>query len=140
MYMHRFGGIYADLDLVPLRRLSEQLPFLGHKTSGPVSMAYVGHMGNDDFEHSIPNAFMASSAPYHPFWMEPLEYVRAHRSDEAYNTQPEGLTGPVALRACVKDWEGKRAKRLDAGEFAEITVLYSRYTHSAGLILHKLIR
>lgn len=112
--MHRFGGIYADLDLVPLRRLSEQLPFLGHKTSGPVSMAYVGHMGNDDFEHSIPNAFMASSAPYHPFWMEPLEYVRAHRSDEAYNTQPEGLTGPVAL--C------------------------SRYTHSAGLILHKLIR
>lgn len=85
MYMHRFGGIYADLDLVPLGRIQDHLPFLSHRTPGPVSMAYVGHMGEDSYEHSIPNAFMASSAPGHPFWFVPLDYVKAHQTDPQYN-------------------------------------------------------
>ena len=121
--MHQFGGIYADLDMIVLRGLPDVLPFLSHRTPGPVSMAYLGHMGQDTHEHSIPNAFMASSAPGHPFWLRPLEYVKAHQMDEEYKRQPEYLTGPVALRACVKEWQGEVLKRLDAGEFAEVAVL-----------------
>ncbi|KIM27192.1 glycosyltransferase family 32 protein [Serendipita vermifera MAFF 305830] len=123
LYMHRFGGIYADLDLVPVGHLPDHLPFLKYRTPGQISMAYLGHMGEDSYEHSIPNAFMASSGLYHPFWLQPLEYVKMHWNDERYNKQPEELTGPVALRACVKEWEKGQQKRQDAGEFAEITVL-----------------
>ena len=123
MYMHRFGGIYADLDVVSLNRMPDHLPFLNHRAPSPVGMGYVGHMGNDEFEHSIPNAFMASSAPDHPFWLRPLEYVRIHQEEEEYLKQPESLTGPIALRACVKEWQREQKEREDAGVFAEMTVL-----------------
>lgn len=106
MYLHRFGGVYADLDLVPLSPLHLHLPKLFDTDSQTVPRAYVGQMGDLEFEHSIPNAFMASS-PGHPFWLEPLEYVREHCDDPEYNLNPESLTGPVALRNRTLDWLAK---------------------------------
>ena len=123
MYMHHFGGVYADLDLVALGPLQDHLPILAHTTPPPVPIVYLGHMGDDNYEHSIPNAFMVSTTPGHPFWLRPLDFVKEHQQDEAYNSQPEGLTGPVALRACVKEWEKERELREGANEFAELRVL-----------------
>lgn len=123
MYMHRFGGVYADLDLVPLQPLADKIPLLRRTTPPPVNIAYLGHMGDDNYEHSIPNAWMLSVMPNHPFWLGPLEFVKSHQEDEAYNSQPEGLTGPVALRACYKTWEKTREEREGNGEFAEVRVL-----------------
>ncbi|CAG7849594.1 SubName: Full=Uncharacterized protein {ECO:0000313/EMBL:CCA69343.1} [Serendipita indica DSM 11827] len=104
MYMHRFGGIYADLDLVPLANLDVHLAaFYGPADAIP--KAYVGHMGKDNFEHSIPNAFMASTGRLHPFWLRPLDFVAKHAEEGQYTATPEALTGPVALRTCVNEWE-----------------------------------
>ena len=59
-YMHRFGGMYADLDVEALRDLS---PLLLESTQ-PV-LAYLSDTW--DLRHNIPNAWMASPAG-HPFW------------------------------------------------------------------------
>ena len=55
---------------------------------------FLGRMGTDDnFVHSIPNAWMGST-PGHPFWVLPLESCEQHIGSGA---QPEYLTGPPAL-------------------------------------------
>lgn len=74
--MHKFGGVYADLDLVPLAPISANLPILLRDTPPPVPIAWVGHMGDDNYAHSIPNAFFASTTPGHPFFLMPLEYIK----------------------------------------------------------------
>ena len=62
---------------------------------------FLGRMGtDDDFVHSIPNAWMAST-PGHPFWILPLESVEQHIGNGA---MPEYLTGPPALYDRVKDY------------------------------------
>ena len=59
-YMHRFGGMYADLDMEALRDLT---PLLNDSTE-PV-LAYLSDTWT--LRHNIPNAWMASP-PGHPFW------------------------------------------------------------------------
>ncbi|CAG7848176.1 SubName: Full=Uncharacterized protein {ECO:0000313/EMBL:CCA73803.1} [Serendipita indica DSM 11827] len=123
MYMHKFGGVYADLDLVPLTRLQESIPILTHNTSPPIPIIYLGHMGDDNYAHSIPNAFMISSTPGHPFWKIPLDFVKEHQLDDEYNAQPEGLTGPVALRTSLRKWLKETEQREGNNTFAEVRVL-----------------
>jgi mannosyltransferase OCH1-like enzyme len=139
MYMHRFGGIYADLDLVPLSPIPEHLPGFtpsstlnvtsttnSNETSKPIRTAYVGRMSKDtNFAHSIPNAFMATTAPGHAFWIRPMEFIQEHMNEDEYNRQPEALTGPVALRTCVLSWleEEDRQNRYGEGIFDVVKVL-----------------
>lgn len=62
---------------------------------------FLGRMGTDeDFVHSIPNAWMGST-PGHPFWVLPLESCEKNIGSDA---QPEYLTGPPALYDRVKDY------------------------------------
>ena len=62
---------------------------------------FLGRMGtDDDFVHSIPNAWMGST-PGHPFWVLPLESVQQHIGNGA---MPEYLTGPPALYDRVKEY------------------------------------
>ncbi|CAG8740873.1 1221_t:CDS:2, partial [Acaulospora colombiana] len=123
MYMHAFGGVYADLDLVPLQPLTKHIPMLADASHSPMKLAFVGHMSDDNFQHSIPNAFMASTTPGHPFWLKPLEFIQEHISSRAYNAHPEELTGPVALRSCVKEWEKDSLQRYADGVFDRVEVL-----------------
>ncbi|EIN06486.1 hypothetical protein PUNSTDRAFT_145072 [Punctularia strigosozonata HHB-11173 SS5] len=134
-YMHAFGGVYADLDMLPLRSTSDNMPAIfPHSPStansstspadSPFRMAYLGRMGRESFEHSIPNAWMVSSAPGHPFWLRPLDavlqYLRdadsTHLSVENEKTigievGPEAVTGPVVLRKAILEWEDERESR-----------------------------
>jgi hypothetical protein len=84
---------------------------------------YLGLMGDENYEHSIPNAFMVSTTIGHPFWLKPLEFVKEHLLEESHNYQPESITGPVALRTCVQQWEKEREEREGSGTFAEVRVL-----------------
>lgn len=66
--------------------------------------------------HSLPNAFFASS-PGHPFWLEgPVaRAVAAHKEGKLKTTDPEHLTGPVALKESEEWWNvwggsGKKGK------------------------------
>ncbi|KAK3168080.1 hypothetical protein OEA41_004526 [Lepraria neglecta] len=75
--------------------------------------AFLGRMGTDeDFPHSIPNAWMAST-PSHPFWLLPLESIK----DNIYSgKEPEYLTGPTALYERVKqygEYDGGEGNKMD---------------------------
>jgi mannosyltransferase OCH1-like enzyme len=123
MYMHRFGGVYADLDLIPLSSLSQHLPVLNSTVPAPMRIAWVGRMSDEKFEHSIPNAWMASTSPGHPFWLRPLAFVRDNIFKRKYNRAPEGLTGPVALKTCVDTWQEDVDIRNGLGEYDEVRVI-----------------
>lgn len=60
LYMHKYGGVYADLDFISLKNLS------------PLLEKYdlvLGRMSPDNDYYQIPNAFMASR-PGNDFWLQ----------------------------------------------------------------------
>ena len=81
--------------------------------------AFLGRMGtNEDFPHSIPNAWMAST-PSHPFWLLPLESIK----DNVYSgKEPEYLTGPTALYERVKQYK----EEYDGGEGNKMDEHYAK--------------
>ncbi|KAK9357144.1 hypothetical protein V1504DRAFT_494617 [Lipomyces starkeyi] len=91
MYMYLYGGMYADLDIECLRPANElfetynitTVPYKStydgshHRSSNTKQerKAFFGRMGtNDTFNHSMPNAWMAST-PGHPFFLLSLDSV-----------------------------------------------------------------
>ncbi|QRW14331.1 glycosyltransferase family 32 protein [Ceratobasidium sp. AG-Ba] len=108
LYMHAFGGIYADLDseaiasLEPLLSASARLA----AASAAVPVSFVGQMvTSNNPAHAIPNAFFAATMPGHPFWHVPIEFAVAWvanwtemRTANEQPVDPEFVTGPVALR------------------------------------------
>jgi hypothetical protein len=111
-YLHRFGGVYADFDVESLRPLEALLdrPTLAE---GEL-VAYTARLDTSSdpgaLMNSIPNAFMASSGPGHPFWLEPLDYVVRHLDEHL--DAPEWLTGPVPLTRLSEAYESTAAHRL----------------------------
>ncbi|PHH52095.1 hypothetical protein CFIMG_008477RA00001 [Ceratocystis fimbriata CBS 114723] len=113
LYMYMFRGVYADLDFDCLR--SSNVIFENYSTpydtaahaivgedESPNRIAFFGRLGTDEqFEESIPNAWMAST-PGHPFFLIPLESVLKRFSREKqWTDSPEDVTGPGALRRAI---------------------------------------
>jgi inositol phosphorylceramide mannosyltransferase catalytic subunit len=93
-FLYTYGGFYADMDSECLRPLDDM------RDMGEV---LVGRMGRDhSFEHSIPNAIMASKSKQ-AFWLLAIAFAvdRLRRSQERNDTRPEWLTGPVLLKDAV---------------------------------------
>lgn len=89
LYLHRFGGIYTDLDNVCLR------PF-EHLLAGQ-SLVFADmefHSRQSDHFMYVQNSLMYSE-PGHPFWVELIEKLNSSKSEEI--GRPEYLTGPYAL-------------------------------------------
>lgn len=92
-YMFKYGGIYVDLDMISVKPLTDILA----KQNGSVVL---GWMGRDfDFEHSIPNAFLASP-PGHPFWLLCISLISANANLPG-RSKPEARTGPIMLYEAV---------------------------------------
>lgn len=87
-FLYAHGGVYADLDMISLRPLD---PFVGREA------VVLGRMGPDaSFDHSLPNAAMASPAR-HPLWLLAIaDMMDAHAADPT--ALVEYLTGPVLLK------------------------------------------
>lgn len=93
LYLWRFGGVYVDLDVEPLRPVDAFLASHGDCVLGAEPAAHA-HKRRGKAVLAC-NAFMAS-APGHPFWRRMLEEMarRAARGGE-----PVAVTGPIALDA-----------------------------------------
>jgi FkbM family methyltransferase len=93
-FLYAFGGIYADLDVYCLKSLDS---IVGQKA------VVLGRMGADpDFEHSVPNAVMAS-CPRHPFWL--LVIAKMIEAQAKYPAgRPEYLTGPIVLKSALDQY------------------------------------
>ncbi|KAK9234257.1 nucleotide-diphospho-sugar transferase [Lipomyces kononenkoae] len=118
IYMYIYGGVYADLDVECLRPAAElfedyNVTTAPHKSTlegahhiqsngQPQRTAFFGRMGTDvSFEHSIPNAWMAST-PGHPFFLLSLDKVVSNLKGEIAGwVTAEMLTGPIALRTYI---------------------------------------
>ena len=93
-FLYSFGGFYADLDVECIRPLDDLLD---------IGDVLVGRMGkNPAFEHSIPNAVMASR-PRQGFWLLAIAFMmerftEAARAGKLFELQPERLTGPILLK------------------------------------------
>ncbi|KAI9350765.1 nucleotide-diphospho-sugar transferase [Obelidium mucronatum] len=92
-YMHKYGGVYADLDFECLKPLDTLLAS-HHAVLGSMSVG----MNLFLYAHSIPNAFM-SSKPGHPMWMQCAKRIMSNRKGSV-----EQITGPAMLYRCYKNY------------------------------------
>lgn len=96
LYMHRYGGVYVDLDFVCLKNLS------------PLLRGYdivLGRLSEDNDYYQIPNAFMASR-PEHKFWMQVAwDAMRAPPAEQAI----ESHAGPLRLQWAYQVYQPKRS-------------------------------
>jgi hypothetical protein len=86
---------YSDLSTSISTGINSELP--------TKQKVFVGQMGTDtNFEHSIPNAWMASP-PGHPFYHFMLRWATAKiTSGDKLDSRPEAVTGPIALRSGIE--------------------------------------
>ncbi|KAH8887170.1 hypothetical protein GQ53DRAFT_693535 [Thozetella sp. PMI_491] len=118
LYMYTFGGVYLDLDtecLQPSEVLFDKYVVPQKKSH---QTALIGRMGvNPEFQHSIPNAWMASP-PAHPFHLVLPDTVhRRTKDNEIEGAFPEALTGPIALRDSIVAYESQKV--LHGGSLSE---------------------
>ncbi|CAE6443174.1 unnamed protein product [Rhizoctonia solani] len=107
LYMHAFGGIYADIDSEAVSPLN---PLLKAQKSQGTPTAFLGTMKTSSHNlHGIPNAFMAASAPDHPLWLvvaqDTVDWSRARSWDRTVPIPgPEYVSGPVSLRRSIMNY------------------------------------
>lgn len=94
LYMHVFGGVYADLDTAPCDNVTSALDALANASAGHRA----GHAPPNELllvlepRFGVTNFFMGS-APKHPFWRFALSQLRA----SARQADPVHATGPRFL-------------------------------------------
>ncbi|KAL1522275.1 hypothetical protein AB1Y20_017269 [Prymnesium parvum] len=106
MYMHKYGGVYADLDVQLLQPLGSLLV----RTNSSVLL------GQEPLEHAlllerkprqVCNAVLVSF-PGHPFWLDVLHTgARGARFGD-----PVGSTGPRMLERVVARWERSQPRQI----------------------------
>jgi mannosyltransferase OCH1-like enzyme len=91
LYLHRYGGIYADLDTYAIKYYQ----FLLRNTEPLLNNDLVfGSLSEDpNFYHNIPNAWMAS-VPRDEFWKLAISQVRRRN---LWNWGAEYITGTASL-------------------------------------------
>ncbi|QDZ26039.1 glycosyltransferase [Chloropicon primus] len=133
MLMDRFGGVYADMDMEPIKPMEELIRTLGYPTC---------ILGQEPREHAllleeqevlVCNAVLVS-VPGHPLWQEVLEsiYLRMTTGWMKYhpNPNPVELTGPKKLTQVL---EATNEKLSGACELLEPDVFYPLADNSASL-------
>lgn len=111
LYLKRFGGVYVDLDIEPLRPVDPLLSngdtcILGAEPESHARM----HFGKSVMAC---NAVMAS-VPGHPFWDHLLEEIR--RRAARRSREPVSVTGPVALDAAYNEHGVRLGVRISAAD------------------------
>ncbi|KAJ3077709.1 hypothetical protein HDU99_001017 [Rhizoclosmatium hyalinum] len=104
-YMHKFGGVYADLDAVCYKNLD---PLLSNHHLVLASM-WVPEGEEWEEKNSIPNAWFASK-PGHSFWMY---YAHLMMEQAAVQEGTEELAGPVVLSQALYAYFESGAASLD---------------------------
>ncbi|KAJ3406433.1 hypothetical protein CcCBS67573_g01887 [Chytriomyces confervae] len=102
-YLHRFGGVYADFDVICLRQMDSLLA--SHDlvlASMDVPALNISDADNVFFDaNSIPNAWMAS-VPEHPFWLHCAKLMM--RLSEEGEDGVEQKTGPMMLKRALSEY------------------------------------
>lgn len=113
LYLKRFGGVYVDLDIEPLRPLDALLSnddtcILGAEPESHARM----HFGKPVMAC---NAVMAS-VPGHPFWDRMLEEIQERAARPRSRREPVSVTGPVALDAAYLQHGARLGVRISSAD------------------------
>jgi inositol phosphorylceramide mannosyltransferase catalytic subunit len=98
-FMYHYGGLYADMD-------TECLAPVAHTTAGgDVILCRMG--ANPKFQHSVPNAVMASR-PGQIFWLYVIQLMMEASTIPVGSTRhgPEAMTGPILLKRAFDGFSG----------------------------------
>src|SRR5262249_18622865 len=91
LYLLRFGGIYADLDMEPVRSCDDLLDSNGPCFVGSEPEVHARKLrGRSRFAC---NAVMAS-VPGHPFWKDVVGEILRRAAEKGSSADPVWLTGP----------------------------------------------
>ena len=106
LYMHAFGGVYADLDFELVQPLEPLLEMITRrKEAGAI-------LGSEPDAHAmllerrprqVCNAILASQ-PGHPFWVWVVRRMLKNIQSADMN-DPVGSTGPRMLEVALAEWE-----------------------------------
>lgn len=113
LYMHRYGGLYVDLDFVALR---DQTPLLEGAS------LVVGRLSDTNPFYQIANAYLASE-PGHEFWMQIAEDVL---KTPAREWRVEAITGPLKLQWALEKFFPSGLRVLDQHLIHPIDWVYSK--------------
>jgi hypothetical protein len=112
MYMHEYGGVYADLDvelLQPLDKLLDSFADL-HGASAVLGQEPLAHaLLLERQPRQVCNAVLASVRG-HPFWLWALEIAAKELTGDS-PWDPVGTTGPRMLEVAVMRWQAAHANR-----------------------------
>lgn len=108
-FLYRFGGLYVDMDTECLRPVDEALG------AGDVIL---GTMGPDpEFNHSIPNAIMASK-PRQLFWLlaiaNAMERAGRCTTPDDFLKLPEFFTASILIHDCVSQYQSMSEQEVRA--------------------------
>ncbi|CAL8462282.1 g1813 [Coccomyxa elongata] len=109
LYLHKYGGLYADLDFEVLQ------PF--DKLLDKDTLVLAAMTDDSSFNHRIPNAWMAS-VPEHPFWQFCIRHIIAAATPCAWQPKKkwfgleekrkwdwvEEVTGPPMLLKAIESY------------------------------------
>jgi mannosyltransferase OCH1-like enzyme len=96
-YLHRYGGIYADMDVIPIRNHDSLL-----LEYADFNLIFGTIAEDEDFKDNVPNAWMVSN-PQVEFWMMYLNL--ATQRAFSYCHHAETVSGPVLLRDAIAYWK-----------------------------------
>jgi hypothetical protein len=110
-------------DVAPAKVAANEQVANEHASDESVQKCFFGRMGtDDDFEHSIPNAWMAST-PGHGFFKYMLQRTKKMvTSGDELDGRPEAITGPIALRDGIGEFtnrDDEEGKRQEGDEILE---------------------
>ena len=126
MYLHHYGGIYADLDYAAIRPADDLLALMQNATvllGKDCGMANSGEC--DRHDQRLPNAFMAS-VPGHPFWMFVVyQMLRGIWRDgiDASMPAPNVATGPAPLSWAYAHYGRHQEQTSEQSDVSDILIL-----------------
>ena len=125
LYMHLFGGLYADLDVAPCNALQSSLTTLNFSRAAAGASLQLLLVREPKF--GVTNFFLAS-APGHPFWRWALSKLRS----AARRFNPVVSTGPQWFNSQWNAYksEAKQARCLDTLEQSSQTLTLDQFQNS----------
>lgn len=124
-YLHRYGGVYMDLDMLCLRPF-ESVPLLPWKAYfGTSERGFFCKEGSciRSLTEPVPNAFLASR-PRHPFLAYAISMLpsKMNASYKQHEHHPSSATGPRFLSSCLRQWS---KMKLGCVEILRVPVIFS---------------
>ncbi|KAI9345620.1 nucleotide-diphospho-sugar transferase [Obelidium mucronatum] len=121
-YLHKYGGIYSDLDVIPLKPIDKLLDgkdlVLARMNVPPLDEKDPDT--NWYYVNQIPNAWMASK-PGHPFWMHAAKLMMS-LAQEKRDMPVEEKTGPIVIYRAYYEYSELQKDANGKDQFSSITL------------------